>query len=128
MIARKEDVLATWSDLTAEEAAIIARIKNSVYGSLTFYSPQLGRFVTRTVYTEDFSAEITSAAFDGGAFRTDTSLSVQLNTRIKLEIDGTFCGFYNAELPKRRNGIIELTAYDDMLKLDVEYPSTYDFP
>lgn len=50
------------------------------------------------------------------------------NTRIKLEIDGMFCGFYNAELPKRRNGIIELTAYDDMLKLDVEYPSTYDFP
>lgn len=50
------------------------------------------------------------------------------NTRIKLEIDGMFCGLYNAELPKRRNGIIELTAYDDMLKLDVEYPSTYDFP
>lgn len=81
VIARKEDVLATWSDLTAEEAAIIARIKNSVYGSLTFYSPQLGRFITRTVYTEDVSAEITSATFDGGALRTDTSLSVQFRQR-----------------------------------------------
>ena len=50
------------------------------------------------------------------------------NARIKLEIDGEFIGNFNAELPKRRNGVIELTAYDDMIKLDVEYPSDYQFP
>lgn len=81
VIARKEDVLATWSDLTAKEAAIIAKIKGSVYGSLTFYSVQLRRFVTRTVYTEDISAEIISAAFGGGTLKTDTSLSVQFRQR-----------------------------------------------
>lgn len=50
------------------------------------------------------------------------------DTRIKLEIDGKFCGNYNAELPKRRNGTIELKAYDDMLKFDVPYPEDYEFP
>lgn len=50
------------------------------------------------------------------------------NARIKLEIDGEFIGNFTAELPKRRNGVIKLTAYDDMIKLDVEYPSDYQFP
>lgn len=50
------------------------------------------------------------------------------NNRIKLEIDGVFRGYYNAELPKRRNGVIELTALDDMTKLDVEFPTDYTFP
>lgn len=50
------------------------------------------------------------------------------NTRIKLEINGSFFGYYNAELPKRRNGVIEVTAYDDMTKLDVEFPTDYTFP
>ena len=39
-----------------------------------------------------------------------------------------FMGYYTAELPKRRNGVIELTAYDDMVKLDVEFPTDYTFP
>lgn len=50
------------------------------------------------------------------------------NSRIKLEIDGHLYGYFNAELPKRRNGVIELTAYDDMVKLDVEFPSDVIFP
>ena len=50
------------------------------------------------------------------------------NARIKLEINGSFFGYYNAELPKRRNGVIEVTAYDDMTKLDVEFPTDYTFP
>lgn len=50
------------------------------------------------------------------------------NARIKLEINGSFFGYYNAELPKRRNGVIEITAYDDMTKLDVEFPTDYTFP
>lgn len=50
------------------------------------------------------------------------------NCRIKLEINDVFMGYYTAELPKRRNGVIELTAYDDMVKLDVEFPTDYTFP
>ena len=50
------------------------------------------------------------------------------NCRVKLEIDGKFFGYYNTELPKRRNGVIELTAYDDMVKLDTEFPTDYTFP
>ncbi len=50
------------------------------------------------------------------------------NSRLTLYIDGTYCGQFNTELPKRRNGVIELTAYDDMIKLDCEFPSTVGFP
>ncbi len=50
------------------------------------------------------------------------------NSRLTLYIDGIFCGKYNTELPKRRNGVIEVTAYDDMLKLDCEFPDTVEFP
>ncbi len=50
------------------------------------------------------------------------------NSRLTLYVDGVFCGRFNTELPKRRNGVIEITAYDDMLKLDCEYPDTYLFP
>lgn len=50
------------------------------------------------------------------------------NARIKLEINGSFFGLFNTELPKRRNGVIEITAYDDMTKLDVEFPTDYTFP
>lgn len=50
------------------------------------------------------------------------------NTRITLEIDGNFYGRYNAELPKRRDGVIELTAYDDMTKLDIDFPEDFIFP
>lgn len=56
------------------------------------------------------------------------SRGVFANSRIKLEINGKFYGYYNAELPKRRNGVIELTAYDDMVKLDVEFPQDYTLP
>ena len=50
------------------------------------------------------------------------------NCRAKLELNGKFYGLYNTELPKRRNGVIELTAYDDMVKLDTEFPTDYTFP
>lgn len=50
------------------------------------------------------------------------------NSRVRLDIDGHFCGYFNAELPKRRNGVIELTAYDDMIKLDTEFPEDCEFP
>lgn len=48
--------------------------------------------------------------------------------RMTLEINGKYFGIYTVGNPKRRNGVIELTAYDDMVKLDCEYPSTYEFP
>lgn len=50
------------------------------------------------------------------------------NSRVRLEIDGHFCGYFNSELPKRRNGVIELTVYDDMIKLDTEFPEDCEFP
>ncbi len=50
------------------------------------------------------------------------------SSRLTLYIDGVFCGKFNTELPKRRNGVIEITAYDDMLKLDCEFPDSYGFP
>lgn len=50
------------------------------------------------------------------------------NCRVRLDIDGNFYGYFNSELPKRRNGVIELNAYDDMVKLDVEFPTDYIFP
>lgn len=50
------------------------------------------------------------------------------SSRLTLYIGGVFCGRYNTELPKRRNGVIEVTAYDDMLKLDCEFPDTVGFP
>lgn len=50
------------------------------------------------------------------------------NTRVRLEVDGEYIGTFNCGLPKRRNGAIEITAYDDMTKLDVAYPTDYEFP
>ncbi len=50
------------------------------------------------------------------------------NCRARLELNGEFYGLYSTELPKRRNGVIELTAYDDMVKLDTEFPTDYTFP
>lgn len=50
------------------------------------------------------------------------------NTRVRLEVDGEYIGSFNCGLPKRRNGAIEITAYDDMTKLDTAYPTDYGFP
>lgn len=50
------------------------------------------------------------------------------NSRATLEVDGRIYGEFNVELPKRRDGVIEITAYNDMIKLDCEYPSDYVFP
>lgn len=50
------------------------------------------------------------------------------NSRARLEVDGDYIATFNTELPKRRDGIIELVAYDDITKLDTEYPTDYDFP
>lgn len=50
------------------------------------------------------------------------------NTRARLEVDGEHIAEFNCELPKRRDGIIELVAYDDITKLDTEYPTDYEFP
>lgn len=91
----------------------------------------------------DFSYE--DACFSGDTFELGGAIARKLrviidnntgrfsrgtfaNCRVKLEINEKFYGWYNTELPKRRNGVIELTAYDDMVKLDTEYPSDYIFP
>lgn len=50
------------------------------------------------------------------------------NSRVTLEVGGKYVATFNAELPKRRDGIIELVTYDDITKLDTEYPIDYEFP
>lgn len=61
VIARKEDLLVQWAALDDSEAAVLAAIKNSTYGSLTYYSPIAGKFVTRIMYTDDLTEELTDA-------------------------------------------------------------------
>lgn len=68
VIARKEDLLVQWAALSPEEAAAVADLKKSTFGRLTYYSPQAGKFVTKTMYTEDLTAELTDARV------TDTTL------------------------------------------------------
>ena len=38
------------------------------------------------------------------------------NSRVTLEADGEYIATFNAELPKRRDGIIELVAYDEFAR------------
>lgn len=103
----QDDVVLTENDLFDFE------FERSCFSGETF---ELGGVNAKSVY---IIIDNNTQRFSRGTFA---------NTRIRLNIDGHFCGWYNAELPKRRNGIIELTAYDDMVKLDTEYPYTYDFP
>lgn len=50
------------------------------------------------------------------------------NTTITVRADGELLGVFTPELPKRRDGIVEITAYDDMVKLDEEYKQEEEFP
>lgn len=68
VIARKEDLLVQWAALSPGEAAAVAEVKRNTFGWLTYYSPQAGKFVTKTMYTEDLTAELTDARV------TDTTL------------------------------------------------------
>ncbi len=60
VIARKEDLTVQWAALSPDEAAVVA-VKKSTFGQLTYYSPQAEKFVTKTMYTEELTAELTDA-------------------------------------------------------------------
>lgn len=105
--ACQEDIILTEDDLFDFEC------ERGCFSGDTF---ELGGVRAKSLYV---IIDNNTQRFSRGAFS---------NTRIRLDIDGNFYGYYNAELPKRRNGVIELTAYDDMLKLDTEYPDIYGFP
>ena len=81
VIARKEDVLVTWQALTPKEAAAVAKVKRSTYGSLTYYSPQAGGYITRTMFTEDMTQELTGASLHLGVLDGDLDASVQFRQR-----------------------------------------------
>lgn len=105
--AGQEDIVLTEDDL------FDFQYEASCYSSETF---ELGGVNAKTLY---LLIDNNTQRFSRGTFA---------NCRVKLEIDGIFFGYYNSELPKRRNGVIELTAYDDMVKLDTEFPTDYTFP
>ena len=105
--AGQEDIVLTEDDL------FDFQYEASCYSGETF---ELGGVNARTLY---LLIDNNTQRFSRGTFA---------NCRVKLEIDGHFFGYYNSELPKRRNGVIELTAYDDMVKLDTEFPTDYIFP
>ena len=105
--AGQEDIVLTEDDL------FDFQYEASCYSGETF---ELGGVNAKTLY---LLIDNNTQRFSRGTFA---------NCRLKLEIDGKFFGYYNTELPKRRNGVIELTAYDDMVKLDTEFPTDYTFP
>ena len=105
--ASQEDIVLTEDDL------FDFQYEASCYSGETF---ELGGVNAKTLY---LLIDNNTQRFSRGTFA---------NCRVKLEIDGKFFGYYNTELPKRRNGVIELTAYDDMVKLDTEFPTDYTFP
>lgn len=61
IIARKEDVRATWEELSAEECAVIGKINASTYGKLTYYSPASGKFMTKIMYIESHTQCVNEA-------------------------------------------------------------------
>lgn len=103
----QEDIILTEDDLFDFD------YEENAYSGETF---ELGSVCAKSIY---MMIDNNAQRFSRGIFA---------NTRIKLEIDGNFYGYFNAELPKRRNGVIELNAYDDMVKLDVAFPSDVLFP
>lgn len=81
VIARKEDLLVTWQALSADEAQTVAKIRNSVYGRLTYYSPEKGCYITNTFYTDMHSHELTDASFRQGIISGEFNATVQFKQR-----------------------------------------------
>lgn len=103
-----------WDDIVLTEDDLFDfRFERGCFSGDTF---ELGGVSAKSIY---MILDNNTQRFPRGAFA---------NSRVRLDIDGHFCGYFNAELPKRRNGVIELTAYDDMIKLDTEFPKEVQFP
>lgn len=103
-----------WDDIVLTEDDLFDfRFERGCFSGDTF---ELGGVSAKSIY---MIIDNNTQRFPRGAFA---------NSRVRLDIDGHFCGYFNAELPKRRNGVIELTAYDDMIKLDTEFPEDCTFP
>ena len=81
VIARKEDILVTWQSLSTDEAAQIAKLRNSTYGRLTYYSPAAGVFITNNVYIESHTHELTDALLTGGELYGSFNASIQFRQR-----------------------------------------------
>ena len=82
VIARKEDLIVQWAALSPEEAAAVAAVKKSTFGRLTYYSPQAEKFVTKTMYTEELTEELTDArVIDTTLQYGDFSATVQFKER-----------------------------------------------
>ena len=81
IIARKVDLQVNWENLSAEESAVIGKINEGTYGKLTFYSPDHGRYITRTMHVESHTAEISEAVLEHGSLDGSFSASVQFREK-----------------------------------------------
>lgn len=81
IIARKVDLQVNWENLSAEESAVIGKINEGTYGKLTFYSPDHGRYITRTMHVESHTADISEAVLERGNLDGSFSASVQFREK-----------------------------------------------
>lgn len=81
IIARKEDLQVTWEDLSEQECAVIGEINKATYGTLTYYSPAAGKFVSRVMHIESYTEENSSAALNMGTLSGAFNVTVQFRQR-----------------------------------------------
>lgn len=81
IIARKEDVRATWEELSAEECAVIGKINASTYGRLTYYSPAAGKFLTKTMHVESHVQDINEVDIQFGKLQGSITVTVQFREK-----------------------------------------------
>ena len=81
IIARKEDLLVVWDDLSEQDCAVIGEINNATYGTLTYYSPAAGKFVSKVMHVESHIQEMSSAKLNMGALSGTFSANVQFRQR-----------------------------------------------
>lgn len=81
IIARKEDLLVTWEGLSERDCAVIGEINKTTYGTLTYYSPAVGKYVSKTMHIESHTQEIASAALRMGALGGEFNVTVQFRQK-----------------------------------------------
>lgn len=87
LVSKKEALDGLSSDMyqvgvdVAEEFVKGWKINEGTYGKLTFYSPDHGRYITRTMHVESHTAEISEAVLEHGSLDGSFSASVQFREK-----------------------------------------------
>ncbi len=71
----------TWEGLSEQDCAVIGEINNATYGTLTYYSPAAGKYVSKTMHIESHTQEIASAALRMGVLGGEFSVTVQFRQK-----------------------------------------------